>query len=90
MRILFISNLYPPHDLGGMEQLCQETVQQMQARRHDCHVLTSQHGVADADQTEEGVTRALHLQADIHYYRPLDFFLRRPGQERANRDALRQ
>ncbi len=90
MRILFISNLYPPHDLGGWEQNCQEILLHLQARGHDCHVLTSRHGIADADQAEEGVTRALHLQADINYYRPLDFFLRRPGQERANRDALRQ
>lgn len=90
MRILFISNLYPPHDLGGWEQNCQEILLHLQKRGHDCHVLTSRHGAADANQAEEGVTRALHLQADIHYYRPIDFFLRRPSQERANRDALRQ
>lgn len=90
MRILFISNLFPPHDLGGWEQNCQEIFLQLQARGHHCRVLTSRHGVADADQAEKGVTRTLHLQADIHYYRPLDFFLRRPGQERTNRRALRQ
>lgn len=90
MRILFISNLYPPHDLGGWEQNCQEVVEHLRARGHGCHVLTSRHGVDGTAQPEDGVERALHLQADIHYYRPLDFFLRRPGQERANRDALRQ
>jgi glycogen synthase len=89
MRILFISNLYPPHDLGGWEQNCQEAVELLQARGHDCHVLTSRHGVDGQSPPEPGVTRALHLQADIHHYRPHDFFLRRPFHERSNRRALR-
>lgn len=90
MRILFLSNLYPPHDLGGWEQQCQEVVDRLQARGHICHVLTSRHGVRGRPPSEEGVTRALYLQADIYYYRPLDFFLRRPWQERANQCALRR
>lgn len=90
MRILFISNLYPPHDLGGWEQNCQEIAQCLQERGHACHVLTSRHGLDGHEQSDVGITRALYLQANIHYYRPLDFFLRRPGQERANRDALRR
>lgn len=90
MRILFVTNLYPPHDLGGWEQNCQEVVQHLRGRGHDCHVLTSRHGVEKRDDAEAGVTRALHLQANIHYYRPLDFFLRRPAQEQANRRALRR
>jgi len=89
MRILFISNFYPPHDLGGWEQNCQEIAQRLGARGHACHVLTSRHGVHGQAPPEASVTRALHLQADIHYYRPLDFFLRRPWQERANLRALR-
>lgn len=90
MRILFISNFYPPHDLGGWEQNCQEIVQYLQARGHDCHVLTSRHGLSGQPLAETGVTRALHLQADIHYYKPLDFFLHRPGQEKTNVGALRR
>ena len=90
MRILFLTNLYPPHELGGMEQLCQEVVERFRARGHSCHVLTSRFGVLSQPPAEEGITRVLHLQADIHHYRPLDFFLRRPWHERANRHALRQ
>lgn len=92
MRILFISNFYPPHDLGGWEQNCQEILLHLQERGHQCRVLTSRHNSAikDVKQSEENITRALYLQSDIHYYRPLDFFLRRPSQERANRKALRQ
>jgi len=89
MRILFISNLYPPHDLGGWEQNCQEIVERLQARDHTCQVITSRYGMEGASSQENGVTRALYLEADVHYYRPLDFFLKRPWQERANRHALR-
>jgi len=90
MRILFLSNLYPPHDLGGMEQLCQEVVDRLFERGHACHVLTSRYGVPGQPPPEKGVTRALYLEADVYHYRPLDFFVKRPWQERANRRALRR
>lgn len=89
MRILFISNFYPPYELGGWEQNCQEAVEGLRARGHVCYVLTSRHGLDGITQSEVDVARVLHLQADIHYYRPLDFFLCRPGQEKANVRALR-
>lgn len=90
MRILFLSNLYPPHDLGGWEQNCQEMAHRLQNRGHACHVLTSRYGMNGLPAPQESVTRALYLQADIHHYRPLDFFWRRPWQEWANRRALRR
>lgn len=88
MRILFISNLYPPYELGGMEQLCQEVVAHLNARGHDCHVLTSRFGLSDESKAEVGVTRALYLEADVYHYRPIDFFLRRPFREKANQTTL--
>lgn len=90
MRVLFVSNFYPPHDLGGWEQNCQEIAEGFRARGHTCHVLTSRYGLDAHPHSEEGVTRSLYLQADIHYYRPLGFFLRRSKQEQANREQLRQ
>lgn len=90
MRILFITNLYPPCDLGGWEQNCQEIVQRFTARGHVCHVLTSSYGADKETPPEECISRSLYLEADIHYYRPLDFFLRRPGQERANQNIVRR
>ena len=89
MRVFFISNLYPPYEVGGWEQNCQEIALRLPARGHACHVLTSRYGVRGRLPPEADVTRALHLEADMHHYRPLDFFLRRPWQERANRRALR-
>jgi len=90
MRVLFLTNFYPPHDLGGWEQNCQEIAQRFATRGHACHVLTTNFGVDSRTTPEEGATRALHLQADLHYYRPLNFFLQRPRQDRSNRESLRQ
>jgi glycosyltransferase involved in cell wall biosynthesis len=90
MRILFISNFYPPHALGGMEIRCGETVARLEARGHRCRVLTSRYGSDGASAATDDVVRALHLEADLNYYRPQDFFLQRPGHARANRQALRR
>lgn len=90
MRILFISNFYPPHDLGGWEQNCQEIAQRLRQRGHICHILTSRYGVESQPVQENDVTRALYLEADINYYRPLDFFVNHARQERVNRRVLRE
>jgi glycosyltransferase involved in cell wall biosynthesis len=49
MRILVVSNLYPPHYLGGYELGCQEAVEGLQQRGHDVRVLTSTYGVRGAE-----------------------------------------
>ena len=89
MRLLFLSNLYPPHDLGGYEQWCQEVAVRLRERGHVVHVLTSRHGTDGSPSPEPDVTRTLHLQADVRHYRPLDFFLKRADQEQANRHELK-
>ncbi len=98
MRILFLSNFYPPHAIGGYEQWCQEVADRLHARGHTVTVLTSRYGVA-AGRTDRIhqrmhraaplVIRTLHLQADLAYYQPADFFLHRRSHERANQQALR-
>jgi len=52
MKILFISNLYPPHYLGGYEILCQQVCEDLQKRGHNSVVLTSTHGVKEAPTGE--------------------------------------
>ncbi|MGI6376320.1 MAG: glycosyltransferase family 4 protein [Anaerolineae bacterium] len=89
MRILYVTNFYPQHDLGGMEQLCQEAAEALKQRGHGMAVLTSHYGVRNTSATEPEVERSLYLEADLHHYRPLDFFLLRPWRERHNRRALR-
>jgi len=44
VKILVLSNLYPPHALGGYEILCQQVVDRLRARGHRIEVLTSTFG----------------------------------------------
>jgi glycosyltransferase involved in cell wall biosynthesis len=45
MRIQIISNLFPPHFLGGYEILCAQVCQELARRGHRVTVLTSIHGL---------------------------------------------
>lgn len=62
MRILVVSNLYPPHHLGGYEVGCQEAVRGLIARGHEVRVLTSDYGLRRA-QADGEVYRWLKLNA---------------------------
>jgi glycosyltransferase involved in cell wall biosynthesis len=55
MRILVISNLYPPAARGGYEVLCAETVKRL-SEKHEVTVLTSRHG---GIPSEPGIVREL-------------------------------
>ena len=58
MRILVVSNLFPPDVVGGYELLAAQAVEELRGRGHDVRVLTSAHGpLAVAD----GVARDLFL-----------------------------
>ena len=46
MRVLVISNLYPPHFIGGYELGCRDVARELARRGHHVAVLTSTHGVA--------------------------------------------
>jgi glycogen(starch) synthase len=59
MRILIVSNFYPPHVLGGYELGCQDVVKALEARGHTVAVLTSCHGVGKPT-TEGSIFRWLH------------------------------
>jgi glycogen synthase len=72
MRILFITAFYPPHVVGGWEQLVRDVNMRLCERGHVTHVLTSQYGV-EGPVTEPGVSRWLTLESDLYHYRPLDF-----------------
>ncbi len=90
MRILFVSSQYPPYELGGYEQLCHEVTRELLARGHAVSVLTSRYGVQSEEEARSGnVTRTLHLTADLHYYKPLDFFFKLPRQEKENLAELK-
>lgn len=63
MKILNISNLYPPHYVGGYELICQVVTEELRRRGHEMRVLTSNHGLgADAAPLDvQGVERSLRI-----------------------------
>ena len=76
MNLLFVTNLYPPHFLGGYERLCALVRDELVRRGHRVSVLTSTHGVENgpdpAEADRDGVHRVLRLthpfaqRADSH------------------------
>ncbi|MEZ4618576.1 MAG: glycosyltransferase family 4 protein [Caldilineaceae bacterium] len=105
MRILFLTNFYPPHDYGGYEQWCHEVALRLQQRGHMLAVLTSRYRrqqkgedstcaettevARTCIEAEPHVSRTLHLETDLHFYDPRDFF-RRAHHERENQARLRE
>ena len=90
MRILFLSDFYPPVRAGGYAQLCQEVAQGLAARGHHVRILTSnyRHHLAPAEETN--VDRRLHLEGGLDYYQPLDFLLRWKRRYVENLATLRE
>src|ERR1051325_7637356 len=58
MRILVLSNFYPPHFIGGYELGCRDVGEGLKSRGHQVSVLTSMHGVGTPRQ-DGGVYRWL-------------------------------
>ncbi|MEX2030621.1 MAG: glycosyltransferase family 4 protein [Anaerolineales bacterium] len=73
MRILILSNFYPPAHAGGYTQLCQEVSEGLAQRGHTIGVVTSRHDLAKAQGKEQDIYRLLHLESDLHHYQPLRF-----------------
>jgi glycogen synthase len=53
MRILVLSNFYPPYYIGGYELGCYEAVEALKARGHEVRVLTSFYGLNRPEQNGE-------------------------------------
>ncbi len=60
MRLLFVTDRYPPYLVGGYEVLCHDVVHRLAARGHECLVLTSDYR-ATGREREPGIVRRLHL-----------------------------
>jgi glycosyltransferase involved in cell wall biosynthesis len=63
MKILAVSNLYPPNAVGGYEVLCFKVMQVLAAKGHEVTVLTSSYGFKKADYSNQQVLRSLTLLA---------------------------
>lgn len=60
VRILVITNLYPPHHAGTYDYRCEAVVGQLRTRGHEVRVLTSHHGLR-SEQRGTDVERRLRL-----------------------------
>ena len=72
MRLLFVSNLYPPNVVGGYERLCFEVASAMATRGHNVSVLTSDHGGETADYPGQTIDRSLRLLTGSTIYQPFE------------------
>lgn len=84
MKILFLSNFFPPARPGGYTQWCHEVSERLAEQGHTIGVLTSRYELAKAPANEQNIYRLLHLEGDLAYYRPLHFFTSWKRQHREN------
>ncbi len=91
MRILSVSNYYPPFEVGGYEQLCRDVARRLTARGHVVAVLTSNRG-REGQETDEEITvhRTLVIQpqSGLRIGPAVQSFITRPFVEAQNRRAL--
>ena len=73
MKILFLTNLYPPNAYGGYERLCFEVACELKNRGHDVVVLTSSYGNSNVEDYGYNVRRELFLFAtEGNLYSPFE------------------
>lgn len=67
LRLLFISNHYPPQHFGGYEELCQEVATGLRERGHDVAILTSRPlgSRRETAPDEASVIRALEPEVTV-------------------------
>ena len=68
MRILVLSNLYPPNVVGGYERLCFTVTEGLAALGHEMVVLTTRYGGAVATYPGQRVLRELDLLVGAEIY----------------------
>ena len=86
MKLLFISNFYPPASRGGYELWCQEIAENFKKKNHDVMILTSKHG-KDRISTDQPnwVRRDLYLEMELNSpWNWLKFFTERNRNEHQN------
>jgi glycosyltransferase involved in cell wall biosynthesis len=88
MRILIITNYYPPAEIGGWEQLTYDVVDELVLRGHKIHVITSDHSIDRIAEPEPNVSRVLNLESPDHVNYHLQYLFSHRRQERGNINNL--
>ena len=79
MRVLVLSNLYPPNAMGGYEMSCRDVVERWRAAGHDVVVLTTAETVRG---TVEPSVPEPHVRRELRWWWHEHQFLRPPWRER--------
>lgn len=88
MKILALTNLYPPHHAGTNDFRCQSIVENLRTRGHEVRVLTSRHGMT-SEQTGGDVERRVILNGAFDH--PLVSGYKEMAElETCNNGALRE
>jgi len=88
VKILVITNLYPPHHAGTFDLRCESAVNNLKLRGHQVRVLTSTHGMHVAQQGAE-VERRLLLNG-VYDHELVTSYKELKELETANHAALRE
>ncbi len=76
MRILVVTNLYPPHHVGGYEIACASFVDHLRGAGHTVRVVTSHHR-RPAAGADESVDRGVYRE--LYWYKSATLEAARPG-----------
>ena len=88
MKILAITNLYPPHHAGTFDQHCQAVIEALRLRGHTVFILTSSHGLRSAQQDEE-IYRCLLLNG-VYGHPAVTAYLELKSLELHNHQVLQE
>jgi len=88
VKILVLTNLYPPHHAGTYDLRCQTQTDALRLRGHTMHVLTSKHGMINEQRGGE-IDRRLDLNG-VYEHRPITRFRELRAHEIHNHEVLRE
>ncbi len=89
MKLLALTNMYPPHHYGGYELICRDVMTRLRERGHFIDVLTTTLRVPGVpDEHDEHVHRQLRFAWDDHVLQ-IPPLWRRLRDERHNQGVLR-
>ncbi|HVY68370.1 MAG TPA: glycosyltransferase family 4 protein [Verrucomicrobiae bacterium] len=88
MKILVVTNLYPPHHAGTFDLRCESVTEALKQRGHQMRVLTSNHGVS-SEQRDPEIERRLWLNG-IYDHPLVTDYKEMLALELHNHDALRE
>lgn len=90
MKLLFVSNFFPPVHRGGYEEWCYEVACGLRERGHEVVVLTSRYRREEVGDEADWVYRDLFLEMELASFRNgIGFFVNRRRRERENLERLK-